>query len=277
MRYSELFELFDSEAPLEWVQSGSHVYAHFKLGDRNFTIKFEVLDQEPNCYFVQFEDLEGGWGMTGGGEGATVIGIVLNAMKQFVAEHNPDAFMFTADAREPSRVSLYTRMCQKLARTVPYKCQIKVGRRDTRYKFTRRDLVETVVTEMFDSEASLKWTEFGNDTHAFFNVGGNAFKIDFTYISKGVWFVMFEDILKGAGITGGGNAAAVFSVVLSALKQFVAEKMPDEVYFTAATDEPSRVSLYKRMCSKLASGIDYTLTISANQKNTKFKFVRRVQ
>lgn len=60
------------------------------------------------------------------------------------------------------------------------------------------------------------------------------------------------------GITGGGNAAHVFSAVMSVLGDFVKEVHPDTVIFSA--QEPSRQSLYSKMLGRLARQFGYTFT-----------------
>jgi hypothetical protein len=45
------------------------------------------------------------------------------------------------------------------------------------------------------------------------------------------------------------------------LRQFVGDKHPTQFMFSAAADEPSRVSLYKRMANKLVNSIPYTMKI----------------
>lgn len=59
------------------------------------------------------------------------------------------------------------------------------------------------------------------------------------------WSLTALDGEKGVfGITGTGHAFAVFSALLSILHAFVNKESPEEVYFTAAKGERSRIHLY---------------------------------
>ena len=51
------------------------------------------------------------------------------------------------------------------------------------------------------------------------------------------------------GVTGGGDAAAIFATVHSAIKDYVASRKPDFITFSA--DEPSRKKLYSRMVTRM--------------------------
>jgi hypothetical protein len=61
---------------------------------------------------------------------------------------------------------------------------------------------------------------------------------------------------------------------LGAMRQFVGDKHPTQFMFSAAADEPSRVSLYKRMANKLVNSIPYTMKIIDKSKYTTFRFKR---
>ena len=51
------------------------------------------------------------------------------------------------------------------------------------------------------------------------------------------------------GVTGRGDATAIFATVHSAIKDYVASHKPDFITFSA--DEPSRKKLYSRMVSRM--------------------------
>lgn len=51
------------------------------------------------------------------------------------------------------------------------------------------------------------------------------------------------------GVTGQGDASAIFATVYSAIKDYIASRQPDFITFSA--DEPSRRKLYSRMVGRL--------------------------
>jgi hypothetical protein len=51
------------------------------------------------------------------------------------------------------------------------------------------------------------------------------------------------------GVTGGGDAAAIFATVHSAIKDYIASRKPDFITFSA--EEPSRQKLYSRMVTRM--------------------------
>ena len=51
------------------------------------------------------------------------------------------------------------------------------------------------------------------------------------------------------GVTGRGDAGAIFATVYSAIKDYIAKNQPDFITFSA--DEPSRKKLYGRMVTRM--------------------------
>lgn len=51
------------------------------------------------------------------------------------------------------------------------------------------------------------------------------------------------------GVTGAGDAGAIFATVMSAIKDYIATRKPDFITFNAK--EPSRQKLYSRMVSRM--------------------------
>jgi hypothetical protein len=59
--------------------------------------------------------------------------------------------------------------------------------------------------------------------------------------------------------TGTGNEFEIFSTVLAVIADFIQERQPEAIAFTAA-DTASRVKLYNRMVSKFAATNGFTVT-----------------
>lgn len=116
------------------------------------------------------------------------------------------------------------------------------------------------ITELFDRPVS--WRKIQELPHILkyaFNVDGYLYQV---YIEKiyadtpGTWNVNFA-LISHTGISafkqtvmGNEIAIPVFSTVIDILKNFIGEKHPTRIKFTASLDEPSRVSLYRKMIKR---------------------------
>jgi hypothetical protein len=113
-----------------------------------------------------------------------------------------------------------------------------------------------IINELFIQPA--QWTQVRNDAHMKsyeFTIRDVKYETDIVHLVKSdSWGVAF-DVDSGTDndykLTGTGNAAQVLTTVLDIMKAFVSEYQPEKLRFSAALDEPSRVSLYRRMVVKL--------------------------
>lgn len=71
-----------------------------------------------------------------------------------------------------------------------------------------------------------------------------------------------------------GNAMVVFASVLKAIREFMAKWAPNYLTFFAATDEPSRLRLYKKMVSSLGPQLKGYVVDRAGERNGYFRFKR---
>lgn len=76
--------------------------------------------------------------------------------------------------------------------------------------------------------------------------------------------------------TGKGDEYAVLATVIDIIKSFMKDKDPDVLYFTAKSDEPSRVSLYRKMLGQLTSG-KYETETSMDDNNWHFIIKKKEQ
>ena len=109
-----LNEIFDKALPWEWDKNPS---------DTNMVAFFQVDDAE---YNVEFDSsMEGQWGfdfgrsesnnspvseITGTGNQYAVFATVVDIVKEFISQNDPNHIVFSADRNEPSRIKLYNRM-----------------------------------------------------------------------------------------------------------------------------------------------------------------------
>jgi hypothetical protein len=137
-----------------------------------------------------------------------------------------------------------------------------------------RDLMKIV--ESFDSTTSWEWDEsdYTGLRIAKFEVAGNRYMVMIAGMRAKM--VSFELVGRGQGITGTGSAMTVFSTVLDILRDFIRTDKPASFAFEARKNQPSRVSLYLRMCKSLSHELnDYELEIDDdNSKEVYFLFTR---
>ena len=151
MRYKEIInELFIQ--PAAWTQTRNDP----KMKSYEFAIKGYAYEVD----IVSMTRYNGGWGiafdqvgneddykMTGTGNAALVLATVMDIMKQFVHEVKPTSLRFSADSKEPSRVSLYRRMIGKL---VPNEYTVSEHQHDEDIVFVlqRKDINEETLNEL---------------------------------------------------------------------------------------------------------------------------------
>ena len=57
--------------------------------------------------------------ITGTGDSRKVFGTVINIVKDYVGQHQPDILMFAADNNEPSRIRLYNMLASQAGKALP--------------------------------------------------------------------------------------------------------------------------------------------------------------
>lgn len=148
------------------------------------------------------------------------------------------------------------------------------------FRDPNRPLHEQDVAESLDSPYSYHWEEgdFG-DLNAYAKLSDNTvLDIEFeqTNVDKSQWSIGFQrdgQIHK----TGKGDEQRVFATVLSAIKEFIENKQPKEVFFSAEKSEvnpESRKRLYDRLVQKYAAALGYQASQSETWRETKYKLSR---
>jgi len=95
------------------------------------------------------------------------------------------------------------------------------------------------------------------------NVNGKDLAVVFDIISPGTWEVIFtvDSELAVTG-EGDGDEMKVFSTVLDIMSDFIKNKDPEQLYFTAEKSPvygSSRIRLYNRLVKRFASSRGYRL------------------
>ena len=95
------------------------------------------------------------------------------------------------------------------------------------------------------------------------NVNGKDLVVVFDIIASGTWEVIFtvDSELAVTG-EGDGDEMKVFSTVLDIMSDFIKNKDPEQLYFTAEKSPvygSSRIRLYNRLVKRFASSRGYRL------------------
>ena len=103
------------------------------------------------------------------------------------------------------------------------------------------------INELFNREYPITWDR---DRAMFKTADGRPGIVTFTptYDEYSLVDVEFS-VQDEFGVTGGGDAAAIFATVYSAIKDYIASRKPDFITFSA--EEPSRQKLYSRMITRI--------------------------
>jgi len=108
-----------------------------------------------------------------------------------------------------------------------------------------------------------------------FNAGENLYEV---WISGNRhWSIQFDLVGIGHGIYNTGHAFEVFTTVIDIIKTSVVKELPDTFSFSARTNQPSRVKLYKRMVESLGKDIqDYVFSFDDDSfRDLTFNFTRK--
>lgn len=270
----KLSESLDTEVDYQVQHNDNRLYVvTFWIGDTEYV--YRAINNPKHGWILEFIDNalddDDMYAITGRGNSPQVMGAVVNITKDFLKQH-PNADKLSFMAKEPSRESLYKRIVRKL---MPDWDMNQNGRIISVTKEPE------MVNELFQNSADWKWDFRGSEEcNASFTINGRDY--EFTTYNVGeddsgngeLWDVEFKaeergnndgyretprtrDEIQNAqkkrfGVTGEGNAAEVFSTVVSIMRDFLNSKYSDNVtslMFTAK--EPSRKKLYAAMIKRL--------------------------
>lgn len=122
-----IIELFDPKqaSPLSWDGNLGVAYAsgHVKIGGHDVAIDITFSDMDEGVANIEFM-VGGSFELTGSGGASQVFATVIEAVKQYVAEH-PKITTITFTAEERSRAKMYDTLTKRVARqlgwhVIPY-------------------------------------------------------------------------------------------------------------------------------------------------------------
>lgn len=111
-------------------------------------------------------------------------------------------------------------------------------------------------------------------------IDGDQLTVDFTELYEGSWKIEF---LTGGRMDArgdkGGQEVEIFSTVMKAVREFVADRTPKMIVFTAAKEEfgreTGRARLYDRMVKRFASNAGYLAQTRRGDDSTVFVLKHR--
>jgi hypothetical protein len=143
---------------------------------------------------------------------------------------------------------------------------------------------EKYLIEVLDKPYPYKWvkkTPVYYDAH-FKTHEGHIISLGVSKERLGSWGVAFDrnDTTYGKrpsfSTTGQGDQYRIFATVFSIITDFIAQKSPDKLYFTADkfADGPGRAKLYLALSKKYAKKMGYSFDHIKNHDEDKFIFIK---
>lgn len=283
-----LNELFDKGYPYTLYFDGPAAYADVELpDDSDFEVTFDMLSYAPE-FGDELEETGGEWTVTfhrdgewdasNKGDQYRIFATVLTVIGEFLRKKDPDVLSFDADkgnmhARDPdrnSRVNLYDRMVKRFASKFHYKLERNELEHRVEYIFKNSSPVEeSVLTELFDSGYPFELVHH-NDTSSFAHIRlPDKTKIEVVIDrwsrNSPKWEVAFT---RGGrfSVSDAGDQFRVFATVIEVIKQFIKDRNPESLEFTADKDthhygkeRDNRASLYDRMVKRFVSSSGYDI------------------
>ena len=279
-------EALDSSYPYEFknnayyfiTDAGNDYKAVFK-GDKKVEVSFMARGENN-----QPKD-----DITGTGDSRKVFGTVVNIVKDYVGQHQPDILMFAADNNQPSRVRLYNMLAAQAGKSLPgynfvkklksslfttfylTRDNVKVPKLDTAKNLAGRALDKVfdsqhpklpgkLLSELADNPYSYSQNVKTPDKRAyrFQTDAGQLYRVQVFNRRKddaNKLEIHFDltDMKTGkpeTGVTGTGDAVRVFSTVADILQKEVAAQDPTGVIIASKADDESRVKLYRRLARR---------------------------
>lgn len=137
------------------------------------------------------------------------------------------------------------------------------------------------IFEVFNKVLPWEWDDSETSDHhmtAYFQVDDADYNVEFESSMENQWgFDFGRSVGKNAPvstITGTGKQYAVFSTVVDIVKDFIRQIDPDQLVFSAARDEPSRVKLYDRMV-KMFPKDRYDINVSDVQDSSHYYITKK--
>jgi hypothetical protein len=119
MRFKDyITEVFDTEVNITKIKKSKNEWtAWFEIDGKEF--EFIAYSEIPDRWLINFYDSSGETEITGKGDQFKVYSSVIQIIKKFIKDVKPKVFVFPA--KERSRIKLYDKLSQMIAKQSPYK------------------------------------------------------------------------------------------------------------------------------------------------------------
>ena len=120
-------ELFTNPLPYKWIEKSSTLWSgKFAINSKpplNVRVDFEY---HTNIDLVEIAFLVNGqFKLTGSGHAIEIFSTVTKMVEEYMAQNDPKIIEFAANANEPSRVKLYTRLATSIGQIYQYELLTK--------------------------------------------------------------------------------------------------------------------------------------------------------
>jgi predicted nucleotidyltransferase len=109
-------EALDSSYPYEFK---NNAYYFITDAGTDYKVMFNGTKKVEVSFMARGENDQPKDDITGTGDSRKVFGTVINIVKDYVGQHNPDILMFAADNNEPSRIRLYNMLASQAGKALP--------------------------------------------------------------------------------------------------------------------------------------------------------------
>ena len=109
-------EALDSSYPYEFK---NNAYYFITDAGNDYKVTFKGDKKVEVSFIARGENDQPKDDITGTGDSRKVFGTVINIVKDYVGQHQPDILMFAADNNEPSRIRLYNMLASQAGKALP--------------------------------------------------------------------------------------------------------------------------------------------------------------
>ena len=109
-------EALDSSYPYEFK---NNAYYFITDARNDYKVTFKGDKKVEVSFMARGENNQPKDDITGTGDSRKVFGTVINIVKDYVGQHQPDILMFAADNNEPSRIRLYNMLASQAGKALP--------------------------------------------------------------------------------------------------------------------------------------------------------------
>ena len=109
-------EALDSSYPYEFK---NNAYYFITDARNDYKVTFKGDKKVEVSFMARGENNQPKDDITGTGDSRKVFGTVINIVKDYVGQHQPDILMFAADNNEPSRIKLYNMLASQAGKALP--------------------------------------------------------------------------------------------------------------------------------------------------------------